>query len=178
MKYEPQIKQKIRYMEHHLNQVKTITAKINENEDDIPLFANIHAFFWECRSILESVALDVFDKKGDKPEHLNFFDAYKKHLKGKIPYTDKKMAEKKNDKENSLLFYLNNYRNAITHKEIPGRLISASIPEGTIKFKPHRFNEKTGQFDTSWTDMTWNELLSDISKMITKIKEECYTFLS
>jgi hypothetical protein len=181
MKYEPQIEQKIRYIEYHLNQVKTITAKINEKEDEISLFANIHAFFWECRSILELVAQDIYDKKGDKPDHPKFFGkngAYEKHLKGKIQYTDEKMAESKEDKENSLLFYLTEYRNEITHKETPGRLISVSLPEGIIKFKPHKFNKTTKLFDTPWNDMTWDKLLDDIFKMTIKIKDECYNFLS
>ncbi|MCJ7571187.1 MAG: hypothetical protein MUO82_04855 [Candidatus Thermoplasmatota archaeon] len=45
MKYVTRIEQKIRYIEYHLNQIKTITAKINEIKEEIPLFANIHAFF-------------------------------------------------------------------------------------------------------------------------------------
>ena len=118
---------------YHLNQIKTITAKINEIKEEIPLFANIHAFFWECRSILELVAQEIYDKKGDKSEQPKFFGAYEKHLKGKVQYTDEKIAEKKEDEENSLLFYLNEYRNAISHRETPGKLISVFLPEGITK---------------------------------------------
>lgn len=179
MKYKPQIEQKIRYIGYHLNQIKSITNE--PNEDEISLFANIHAFFWECRSILELVAQEVFDNKGDKPEKPNFFGecgAYKKHLKGKIKYTDEKIAEIEKDKENSLLFYLIEYRNAISHRGTPGKSISLELPEGKTKFSPHKFNKTTRLFDIPWNDMTWDKLLSDILEMTIKIKDECYNFLS
>jgi len=177
MKYDLEIKQKIEYGKYHLNQVKLITAKVSEDKDEIILFANIHAFFWECRSILELVAQEVFDKKGDKSDRPNFFGAYEKHLKGKISYTDEKMYEKEKDKENSLLFYLNEYRNAISHRERPGRKTELELPSGTKKFKPHRYNKSTKLFDSPWDGMTWDKLLSDIFEMIIKIKDECYNFL-
>lgn len=179
MVYKPQIDQKIKYIHHHLEHVKSITDKINEGQDEISLFANIHAFFWECRSILELVAQEVYEKKGDKSDKCKFFTAYDQYLKENrnISYTHEKRAEYDKDKENSLLFYLNEYRNAISHKNIPGKSISVALPEGIIKFKPHRFNKTTGLFDTPWKDMTWEKLLSNILEMTIKIKEECYDFV-
>ena len=177
MKYDLEFKQKIKYAAYHLKQVKQITTKPNEDKDEIPLFANIHAFFWECRSILELVAQEAYDVKGQKPDRPNFFVVYDVHLKGKVPYTDRKIDEKKNDSENSLLYYLNEYRNAISHRETPGKMIEYRIPEHTTKFKPHRFNKSTGLFDKPWAGMTWNKLLSDIFEMTIKIKDECYNFL-
>ncbi|MCJ7571186.1 MAG: hypothetical protein MUO82_04850 [Candidatus Thermoplasmatota archaeon] len=124
------------------------------------------------------MAQEIYDKNGDKSEQPKFFGAYEKHLKGKVQYTDEKIAEKKEDEENSLLFYLNEYRNAISHRETPGKLISVFLPEGITKYKPHKFNKTTKQFDSPWNDMTWNKLLDDIFKMTIKIKDECYASLS
>jgi len=176
-KFDSEIKQKIEYVEYHLNRVIQITDKPNEDKYEISLFANIHAFFWECRSILELVAQEVYHKKGNKPKRPNFFTAYNDHLKEKISYIDIKIIECEKNKENSLLYYLNEYRNAISHKERPGRKIELELPGGIVKFKPHRFNESTGLFDSPWTGITWNKLLSDILEMTIKIKDKCYNYL-
>jgi len=208
VRYESQINQKIKFAKYHINDGKemhTIVENGKSQMDDIRQFANIHAFFWECRSILELVAQEIYANRYGVPKEewkINFFEVYKNNFKGEglLDNTDKIMSiwykfskyrgeEKLEEKEGELnriydvnkdaylFIYLNEYRNAISHREEIGRSFAVDSDNPEPYSRPRKYDFKNGTFLDTWENMTWEQLLNDILKMTLKIKDEIYGHL-